>query len=219
MVMVRSKFDKLKDEVNADLGIFAGDLVSVLEKTSESHPDWKECLEDLLVIARLCAKMSPNEFWAKCEGIVQSLDDRRQELPMGTLKQVHTRLLFILTRCTRLVQFQKESGYEEDHILASHQLSDLGVYPERTFVSSLGATEGVDRKTYVVQEPEKSSLVNKQNHATEEGDTAKSVASSAGSFRMSSWKKLPSAAEKNKKSHDSGDTPRTNLRSCDRRKK
>ncbi|KAL0400881.1 UNVERIFIED_CONTAM: putative serine/threonine protein kinase IRE [Sesamum latifolium] len=208
MVMVRSKFDKLKDEVNADLGIFAGDLVSVLEKTSESHPDWKECLEDLLVIARLCAKMLPCEFWAKCEGIVQSLDDRRQELPMGTLKQVHTRLLFILTRCTRLVQFQKESGYEEDHILASHQLSDLGVYPERTFVSSLGARKGVDRQTYIVQEQEKSSLVNKENHATEEGDTAKSVASSAGSFRMSSWKKLPSAAEKNKKSHDSGDTPK-----------
>ncbi|KAK6132169.1 hypothetical protein DH2020_034094 [Rehmannia glutinosa] len=108
MVMVRSKFDKLKEEVNADLGIFAGDLVSVLEKTSDYHPDWKECLEDLLVIARQCAKMSPGEFWMKCEGIVQNLDDRRQELPLGTLRQVHTRLLFILTRCTRPFSFKRK---------------------------------------------------------------------------------------------------------------
>ncbi|KAK4480599.1 hypothetical protein RD792_013677 [Penstemon davidsonii] len=167
MLMIRSRFDKLKEEVNADLGIFAGDLVSILENTSEDNPDWKECLEDLLIMARQCAKMSPGEFWSKCEGIVQNLDDRRQELPMGsTLKQVHTRLLFILTRCTRLVQFQKESGYEEDHVLASHQLSDLGVYPERI----------------------------KQDH--EEVNN-----SSPGSFRMSSWKKLPSPAEKNRKGH------------------
>ncbi|KAI3722032.1 hypothetical protein L2E82_33056 [Cichorium intybus] len=34
-------------------------------------------------------KMTPNEFWLKCESIVRSLDDKRQELPMGILKQVH----------------------------------------------------------------------------------------------------------------------------------
>ncbi|KAL7087119.1 hypothetical protein ACP275_13G046400 [Erythranthe tilingii] len=207
MVMIRSKFDKLKQEVNADLGIFAGDLVSVLEKTSEYHPDWKECLEDLLIIARQCAKMSPGEFWIKCEGIVQNLDDRRQELPMGILKQVHTRLLFILTRCTRLVQFQKENGYEEDHVLAAHQLSDLGVYPERTFGISLGSKESVERPSYKFQELEQSVPLTKQNHVTEEVHTATSVASSTGSFKMSSWKKLPSAAEKNRKDHDSVDTP------------
>lgn len=207
MVMIRSKFDKLKEEVNADLGIFAGDLVSVLEKTSEYHPDWKECLEDLLVIARQCAKMSPGEFWIKCEAIVQNLDDRRQELPMGTLKQVHTRLLFILTRCTRLVQFQKENGYEEDHVLASHQLSDLGVYPERLPGVPLATKESVERKTYKAHEQEESSFSNKQSHVTEEVDTAKSVDSSTGSFRMSSWKKLPSSAAKNRKDYDSSDTP------------
>lgn len=206
MVMVRSKFDKLKEEVNADLGIFAGDLVGILEKTSKSHPDWKECLEDLLVIARQCAKMSPSEFWIKCEGIVQNLGDRRQELPMGTLKQVHTRLLFILSRCTRLVHFQKENGFEEDHI-TSHQLSDLGVYPERIFGSSLSVKESVEGQTYKVLEQEQSNLINKQNHVSDEVSTAKSVASSTGSFRMSSWKKLPSAAEKNRKGHKSVDSP------------
>ncbi|XP_051142972.1 probable serine/threonine protein kinase IRE isoform X2 [Andrographis paniculata] len=210
MMMVRSKFDKLKDEVNADLGIFAGDLVSVLENASESHPDWRECLEDLLIIARQCAKMSPDEFWSKCEGIVQNLDDRRQDLPMGTLKQLHTHLLFILTRCTRLVQFQKESGYEEEHLLASHQLSDLGVYPEGIIESTLNAMEGVERQTSKVQEQCQSNLINKQNHVTEEAISPKSAAST-GSFKMSSWKKFPSYAEKNRKGQDSMETPHTDF--------
>ncbi|KAL8539609.1 hypothetical protein ACS0TY_001277 [Phlomoides rotata] len=204
LVMVRSKFDKLKDEVNADLGIFAGDLVGILEKTSESHPDWKICLEDLLVISRKCAQMSPGEFWIKCEGIVQNLDDRRQELHTSTLKQLHTRLLFILSRCTRLVHFQKENGHEDDH-LTLHQISDIGVY--NILGSSMGGKETVGRQTYKVLEQEQSNSINKQNHASEEVSTAKSGASSTGSFKMSSWRKLPSAAEKNKKGHDSVGSP------------
>lgn len=207
MVMIRSKFDKLKEEVNADLSIFAGDLVSILENASESNPESKECLEDLLIVARQCAKMSPGEFWLKCEGIVQNLDDRRQELPMGTLKQAHTRLLFILTRCTRLVHFQKESGYGENHVLASHQLSDLGVYPERISWASMDGKESLERQSRNLRKQDQSNLSNREDHATEEVSTAKSVASSTGSFRMSSWKKLPSAAEKNRKGHDTVETP------------
>lgn len=60
--------------------------------------------------------MSPGEFWLQCEGLVQDLDDRRQELPSGMLKKLHTHMLFILTRCTRLLQFHKESGFAEDEI-------------------------------------------------------------------------------------------------------
>ncbi|XP_022879407.1 probable serine/threonine protein kinase IRE [Olea europaea var. sylvestris] len=207
MLIIRSKFDKLKEEVNADLGIFAGDLVSILEKTSESNHECKEGLEDLLVIARQCAKMSPNEFWLNCESIVQNLDDRRQELPMGTLKQGHTRLLFILSRCTRLVQFQKESGYGEDHILPSHQLSDLGVYPEGVLGASQGWKETDERQTYEVHEQDQNNTNAKQDHVIEEVSTAKSAASSTGSYRMSSWKKLPSPVEKNRKFHDIVDAP------------
>lgn len=224
MVMMRSKFDKLKEEVNSDLGIYAGDLVGILDKTSESHPDWKDILEDLLIMARRCAKMSPSEFWTKCEGIVQSLDDRRQELPMGTLKQLHTRLLFILTRCTRLVQFHKECGYEEDHGMGLHQLSDLGVYSEQftgsshqDFNSSSGGKEArYGQKTRKTRGGDRSNLSINQDQAnqnldigvdTVEVSTAKSVASSTGSFRMSSWKKLPSAAEKNRRGSETVDTP------------
>lgn len=207
MVVIRARFDRLKEEVNSDLGAYAGDLVGILEKSLGSNPEWKESLEDLLVIARQCAKMSPDEFWVKCEGIVQSLDDRRQELPIGILKQAHTRLLFILTRCTRLVQFQKESGYDEDRILGLHQLSDLGVYPEQIVEAVRQDMCGSLNKD-VNEKHTKKSCRQEQSSGTDgaEVDTAKSVGSS-GSYRMSSWKKLPSAAEKNRKGIDSPVTP------------
>lgn len=223
MVAIRAKFDRLKEEVDSDLGIFAGDLVGILEKSSDTHPEWKESLEDLLVIASKCAKMSPNEFWVKCEAIVQNLDDRRQELPMGTLKQAHTRLLFILTRCTRLVQFQKESGFEDDHILGLHKLSDLGVYPEKVLEASqhdfsgpLSVKEDGEKQMSKSNVEEQGSLtvrkdqVNKILSSDADGldvNTARSAASSTSSYRMSSWKKLPSAAEKNRRGSDAVETP------------
>ncbi|XWS37696.1 hypothetical protein CRYUN_Cryun19dG0067200 [Craigia yunnanensis] len=195
----------------------------MLEKTSDSHPEWKESLEDLLVVAQRYAKMPACEFWVKCEGIVQNLDDRRQELSMGILKQAHTRLLFILTRCTRLVQFHKESGYDEDHILGLHQLSDLGVYPEHICKLAQqdisgqlnGGKEVSEKQRKKSHGQEKSSLMMKQDQVgkdlskaneSAEDDTAKSGDSTTSSYRMSSWKKLPSAAERNRKGHDTADT-------------
>lgn len=214
MATVKVKFDKLKKEVDNDLGIFAGDLVSILERTSESHPETREGLEDLLIVARQCAKMSTNEFWMKCEGIVQNLDDRRQELPMGTLKQFHTRVLFILTRCTRLVQFQKESGYEEEHGLTFHQLSDLGVYSERLSAATNQDLMRMKEKNqkapiHIQDEFSVKDQINENDDNELDMDTAKSIASSTGSFRMSSWKKLPSAAERHRKIHGLVDSPST----------
>jgi hypothetical protein len=217
MVVIRTKFIRLKEEVDCDLGIFAGDLVGILEKTSDAHPEWRESLEDLLVVARQCAKMSSNEFWVKCESIVLNLDDKRQELPMGIVKQAHTRLLFILTRCTRLVQFQKENGYDEDKILGIHQCSDLGVYPEQIIEIAqqdfsgplVGWKTANEKQRKKFHSHEQDSKVIKQDHLdqTLEVGTAKSFDSTGSSFRMSSWKKLPSAAEKNRKGSDLVQTP------------
>lgn len=114
--VIQMRFEKAKEEVNTDLAVFAGDLVSVMEKYADSHPEWKETFEDLLILARSCSVMTPGELWLQCEGIVQDLDDQRQELPMGVLKKLYTRMLFILTRCTRLLQFHKESGFAEDEV-------------------------------------------------------------------------------------------------------
>ncbi|KAG8097942.1 hypothetical protein GUJ93_ZPchr0013g33953 [Zizania palustris] len=119
--VIQVRFEKAKEEVNSDLAVFAGDLVGVMEKYAESHPEWKETLEDLLILARSCCVMTPGEFWLQCEGIVQDLDDHRQELPMGVLKKLYTRMLFILTRCTRLLQFHKESGFAEDEVVMNQR--------------------------------------------------------------------------------------------------
>jgi hypothetical protein len=212
MVAIRAKFEKLKEEVDIDLGVFAGDLVGTLEKISGSHCEWKEGLEDLLVVARQCATMSASEFWIKCETIVQKLDDKRQEIPVGILKQAHTHLLFILSRCTRLVQFQKETGSEQEHVLAQHQLSDLGAYP--ALIAKAAENCSIPPSALEIAEQLKKShgkeqeeFITKQSQADQDAsvvidnvevNTAKSTESTPGSYKMSSWRRFPSAAEKNR---------------------
>ncbi|KAK4414086.1 putative serine/threonine protein kinase IREH1 [Sesamum alatum] len=209
LAMIRTKFDKAKEEVDSDLHIFAADLVGILEKNAESHPEWQEIIEDLLVLARSCAMTSPGEFWLQCEGIVQELDDRRQELPMGMLKQLHTRMLFILTRCTRLLQFHKESGLAEDehvfHLRQSLQPADKQVPPgpERDGKMPSDARPLKAPQTRKFYSQEQSEW--KRDHAvpgnlqSSLAESTKQVDSVAGRNRMASWKKFPSPAGKSPK--------------------
>ncbi|KAI3455129.1 hypothetical protein Pfo_011792 [Paulownia fortunei] len=209
LAMIRAKFDKAKEEVDSDLHIFAADLVGVLEKNAESHPEWQETIEDLLVLARSCAMTSPGEFWLQCEGMVQELDDRRQELPMGMLKQLHTRMLFILTRCTRLLQFHKESGLAEDEpvfqLRQSLQPADKQVPPgtERDGKMSSHPKAFKDpstRKSYSQEQSEwKREHAVRANFESSPAETTKNVDSTAGRNRMASWKKFPSPSVKSPK--------------------
>lgn len=211
LVVIRTKFDKAKEEVNSDLAVFAGDLVGILEKNAETHPEWQETIEDLLVLARSCAMTSPGEFWLQCEGIVQELDDKRQELPPGTLKQLYTRMLFILTRCTRLLQFHKESGLAEDeHVFQLRQSRVLhsadkripqGMGREGKGSSAAKASKAAaTRKSY---SQEQRGLDWKRDHVPQQGnslspgdDNAKNLEFAASRDRISSWKKLPTPAGK-----------------------
>ncbi|TYJ07433.1 hypothetical protein E1A91_A11G002800v1 [Gossypium mustelinum] len=211
VVVIRAKFDKAKEEVNSDLAIFAADLVGLLEKNSESHPEWQETIEDLLVLARSCAMTPPGEFWLQCEGIVQELDDKRQELPPGTLKQLYTRMLFILTRCTRLLQFHKESGLAEDEpviqlrqsrvLHAADKRTSLGVLREAKSLSASKASKASSSKKSYSQEQHwrKDHLVLPGSLITSIDDAQKNLESSASRDRIASWKKLPSPAKKSPK--------------------
>lgn len=214
LVVIRAKFDKAKEEVNSDLAIFAADLVGILEKNADTHPEWQETIEDLLVLARSCAMTSPGEFWLQCEGIVQELDDRRQELPPGMLKQLHTRMLFILTRCTRLLQFHKESGLAEDeHVLELRQSrilhsADKRIPPSlgrdvKNSTAAKASKAASARKSY---SQEQRGMDWKRDHALQPlnlsppaDDTSKNLESPGGRNRMSSWKKLPSPGVKSLK--------------------
>jgi hypothetical protein len=115
------------------------------------------------------------------------------------------------------VQFQKENGYDEDKILGIHQCSDLGVYPEQIIEIAqqdfsgplVGWKTANEKQRKKFHSHEQDSKVIKQDHLdqTLEVGTAKSFDSTGSSFRMSSWKKLPSAAEKNRKGSDLVQTP------------
>ncbi|KAL8153554.1 hypothetical protein V2J09_011314, partial [Rumex salicifolius] len=201
LVMIRGKFDKAKEEVDSDLAVFAADLVGVLEKNAETHPDWQETIEDLLILARSCAMTSPNEFWLQCEGIVQELDDRRQELPPGMLKQLHTRMLFILTRCTRLLQFHKETGFADDEITLPLQHS-------RILQPAIPPGLQTQRKSAVLSKPLKAASAAK-SYSQEQRILGghimfsspvlpKDLESPTGRERIASWKKFPSPGVKSK---------------------
>lgn len=213
LVVIRAKFDKAKEEVNADLAIFAADLVGILEKNADNHPEWQETLEDLLVLARSCAMTSSGEFWLQCEGIVQELDDRRQELPPGMLKQLHTRMLFILTRCTRLLQFHKESGLAEDEQVFQLRQSRILRFADKRIPPSLGkdpksssvtkGSKAASARKFYSQE-QRGGLEWKGDHVIQPGNLfsppaeqpSKNLESPASRDRMTSWKKFPSPVAK-----------------------
>ncbi|KAI9081544.1 hypothetical protein K1719_036463 [Acacia pycnantha] len=212
-VAIRTKFGKLKEEVDSDLSAFAGDLVDLLDKFSKSHPEWIESLEDLLIIAQRCAKMSPSEFWMNCEAIVQDLDDRRQELPMGILKQAHTRLLFILSRCTRLVQFNKENVNDQEHILGLHQLSDLGIYREHILNNAVEHNKFIGDEDQPTKshgkESDNDQIINQiqidRQHVSTATDTSRSGDSTGSGYKISSWKKFPGDKRCKHKVHEEQD--------------
>lgn len=194
--MIRGKFDKAKEEVDADLHIFAGDLLGILEKNAESQPQWQETLEDLLVLAQRCAMTSPGEFWLQCEGIVQELDDRRQELPMGILKQLHTRMLFILTRCTRLLQFHKESGLAEDELVLQLRQSlhsaDKRIPPRPSKPSSSSSRKSFSQEQHGMLEPKKEKPIQHPANVASPPTVEIPKSLDSGRDRMASWKKFPS---------------------------
>ncbi|PON60717.1 cGMP-dependent kinase [Trema orientale] len=215
LVVIRAKFDKAKEEVNSDLAIFAADLVGILEKNADNHPEWQETIEDLLVLARRCAMTTPGEFWIQCEGIVQDLDDRRQELSPGTLKQLHTRMLFILTRCTRLLQFHKENALAEDELVLRLRESRILHSADKRIPPGLAR----DTKSSNVASASKAASTRKSYSQEQHGldwkrdstvqprillsppseETSKHLESPAARDRMASWKKFPSPSRKGTK--------------------
>ncbi|XP_052202925.1 probable serine/threonine protein kinase IRE4 isoform X2 [Diospyros lotus] len=106
---LRSRFDAVKEVVNLELGCFAGEVMELLDKPNFLCPEAQKLLEDLLILCQDCVKMTSLQFRTKCETIVQDLTDKRKQCQTGLLKWLFTRMLFILTRCTRLLHFERGS--------------------------------------------------------------------------------------------------------------
>ncbi|WCJ35156.1 Protein kinase superfamily protein [Euphorbia peplus] len=112
-----SRFDAVKEVVNAELANFVCEVVDVLDKIDSSLQEELIMAEDLLILAQLCMDMTCSQFRVKCELYVQDLTEKRQRCRYGLLKWLFTRMLFILTRCTRLLQFQKDSDHIDEKSL------------------------------------------------------------------------------------------------------
>ncbi|KAG8377757.1 hypothetical protein BUALT_Bualt08G0066200 [Buddleja alternifolia] len=107
---LRSRFDAAKKVVNVELGSFSRDMLEVLQKPDSLTPDEYKMAEELHILAQQCIDMTSLDFRTKCETIVQDLTVKRLTCQAELLKLLFTRVLFILTRCTRLLHFEKDSG-------------------------------------------------------------------------------------------------------------
>ncbi|KAL8514409.1 hypothetical protein ACS0TY_013500 [Phlomoides rotata] len=106
---LRSRFDAAKKVVDIELGSFTREMLEILERVEFLTPDEYKMAEELFVFAQQCMDMSPLDFRTKCEAIVQDLTSKRLTCQTELLKLLFTRILFIMTRCTRLLHFEKDS--------------------------------------------------------------------------------------------------------------
>ncbi|XP_042046717.1 probable serine/threonine protein kinase IRE4 isoform X1 [Salvia splendens] len=106
---LRSRFDAAKKVMNIELGSFSREVLEILQKVEILTPDEYKMAEELFVLAQQCIDMTSLDFRTKCEKIVQDLTAKRQTCQFELLKLLFTRILFIMTRCTRLLHFEKDS--------------------------------------------------------------------------------------------------------------
>lgn len=109
MGSLRSRFDAAKKVVDIELGSFSLEMLEILQKVEFPTPDEYKMAEELFVLAQQCIDMTSLDFRTKCETIVQDLTAKRQTCQAELLKLLFTRILFIMTRCTRLLHFEKDS--------------------------------------------------------------------------------------------------------------
>lgn len=110
MGSLRLRFDAAKEVVEIELGSFSREMLEILQNDDSLTPNEYQMAEELFVLAQQCIDMTSLDFRKKCETIVQDLTVKRQTCQGGLLKLLFTRFLFILTRCTRLLHFEKDSG-------------------------------------------------------------------------------------------------------------
>ncbi|KAL4566349.1 hypothetical protein LXL04_030463 [Taraxacum kok-saghyz] len=111
---LRSNFNAAKELVNTELACFKGEVIEVSQRSETLSVEEQRSISDLLILAKECIQMSCEDFRIKCESIVQDLTKKRQDCQTGPLKWLFTRILFILTRCTRLLHFEKHGEHIDE---------------------------------------------------------------------------------------------------------
>ncbi|KAI3686691.1 hypothetical protein L1987_80374 [Smallanthus sonchifolius] len=139
---MRSNFNAAKELVNTELAYFKGEVIEVSQKSDSLSLEEQRSINELLSLSKECIEMSSLDFRTKCEIIVQDLTRKRQDCQTGPLKWLFTRMLFILTRCTRLLHFEKHSEHiDETSLLKLKECLEKIPSYEMSWLLSLGIIE------------------------------------------------------------------------------
>ncbi|KAJ4873226.1 putative serine/threonine protein kinase IREH1 [Raphanus sativus] len=148
----------------------------------------KVILSGLLILARGCGMTTPGDFWLQCEGIVQDLDDRRQEVPPGVASYSDALYTYQM--------YEKESWVEEEQVVQLRQSSAAKILkiPLSTKKAYSQEQHGLEWKEDVVVRSVPP-ICPPENYVLKESESPANI------DRTSSWKKLPSE-EQNDTKHD-----------------
>ncbi|KAI3821064.1 hypothetical protein L1987_08620 [Smallanthus sonchifolius] len=139
---MRSNFNAAKELVNTELAYFKGEVIEVSQKSDALSLEDQRSINELLILSKECIEMSSLDFRTKCETIVQDLTRKRQDCQTGPLKWLFTRMLFILTRCTRLLHFEKHGEHiDETSLLKLKECLEKIPSYEMSWLLSLGIIE------------------------------------------------------------------------------
>lgn len=141
---LQSNFNAAKELVNTELACFKGEVIEVSKKSDSLTLEEQRSIDELLMLAEACIEMPCLEFRTKCETIVQDLTKNRHDIQTSPLKWLYTRMLFILTRCTRLLHFERQSEHIDEKALLKLKecLEKLPSY-EMSWLLNLGIVESI----------------------------------------------------------------------------
>ncbi|KAG2490698.1 hypothetical protein HYH03_010859 [Edaphochlamys debaryana] len=100
-------FDDAKKQVDRDLRLFLEDVRDLYAQISQREgadvPIVLEVIASIMDIAEECLETPIEDFKLTITDIVDNIEDERSACQQRTIRALYTRLLFILTRCSRLL--------------------------------------------------------------------------------------------------------------------
>ncbi|GIL52826.1 hypothetical protein Vafri_8590 [Volvox africanus] len=100
-------FDEAKRQVDRDLRLFLADVRDLYAQISLREgadvPIVLEVIASIMDIAEECLETPVEDFKLTITDIVDNIEDERSACQHRTIRALYTRLLFILTRCSRLL--------------------------------------------------------------------------------------------------------------------
>ncbi|CAL8463108.1 g2642 [Coccomyxa elongata] len=107
---LKRSFEKVKAQVDVDLLHYSKETKLLLHKDGGSEEQQHGVLPSLLHIVDMCLEEDLETFKASVQDLVDELEEMRRECSNNTHKAHVTRLMFIITRCSRLVLTEEASN-------------------------------------------------------------------------------------------------------------